>query len=69
MIALKDQSKPQQQKHVKILEHMCLPKSIFSDQGVGVLKFFYQKFFFEKHTIKIIFVLGRASFVENLNNQ
>ncbi len=45
---------------------MGIPKTIYSDQGSEFQNASFQKLL-DKHDIKLIFELGRASFVESFN--
>ena len=50
----------------KILSHMEIPKTIYSDQGSAFKNETFQKLL-DKHKIQIIFALGHAPFVEVFN--
>ena len=67
MIPLKDREQATTTKAFeKILDHMGIPKTIYSDQGSEFKNATFQKLL-DKHNIKIIFALEHAPFVESFN--
>jgi hypothetical protein len=67
MVPLKDREQTTITKAFeKILYNLCIPKTIYSDQGSELKNASFRKLL-DKHNIKIIFVLGHASFVDIFN--
>ncbi len=67
MIPLKDRKQTTTAKAFeKVLDNMSIPKTIYSDQGSEFKNNTFQKLL-DKHSFKIIFALGHASFLESFN--